>query len=537
MTRLLLLLAAVFFWVAPASAQNPTCPTRQVGDSTNACASTAFVQQNKGTNLPLANGQIYVGNGSNVAVATPPTTFLDNTFCNTVGYIIVRLTGSWQCAQGIPVNVRWFGAVGDGSTDDTTAIRNAITAAAGNPVFLPEGDYSVTCVGAGCDIFSSTDQIQVYGIGNGQGPGPASQTATNASRFRIQCSTCNLFKVTSIYPSIFRDFAVNVEPGARPHSGIGVYLIGTGTSRVSNYKVLNLAFLNVGTGVRVVRPQWGVISGSYFDSWTTAGIYFETSLAVEGSGGFVSQNYFFGTTTTPGFAFYSEVGYTILDGNEILGGLDSVRFNIKNIAAGFIKVTNNTIENFGQVGIHISRGDVLGTTVAAMVMLQGNEFSEVSAVATASIQIDEDTTLPAWIKDGLITGNISRNVMKAGAKHFWIQAGQNMQVTGNIIEELGANNPTGIYVNGATINTGLVAPFNVFDNIVTGTTSQYVFAANPAAQLRDVNGMTLANVPANIGNGSQVFITNADPASGPCTAVGAQTGAMAFKQNGALKCF
>lgn len=31
------------FWASDAHAQNPTCPTRPVGDSTNACASTAFV--------------------------------------------------------------------------------------------------------------------------------------------------------------------------------------------------------------------------------------------------------------------------------------------------------------------------------------------------------------------------------------------------------------------------------------------------------------------------------------------------------------
>jgi hypothetical protein len=43
MKRLLLALALLVL-ATPALAQNPTCPTRPVGDSTNACASTAFVQ-------------------------------------------------------------------------------------------------------------------------------------------------------------------------------------------------------------------------------------------------------------------------------------------------------------------------------------------------------------------------------------------------------------------------------------------------------------------------------------------------------------
>jgi hypothetical protein len=53
------------------------------------------------------------------------------------------------------VNVRDYGAVGDGNTDDTTPIQNAIYAAYGNPssqgtpfsnkvVYFPSGNYSIT---------------------------------------------------------------------------------------------------------------------------------------------------------------------------------------------------------------------------------------------------------------------------------------------------------------------------------------------------------------------------------------------------------
>lgn len=40
--------------LSPAEAQNPTCPTRPVGDSSNACASTAFVQE--AISIPLSSG-------------------------------------------------------------------------------------------------------------------------------------------------------------------------------------------------------------------------------------------------------------------------------------------------------------------------------------------------------------------------------------------------------------------------------------------------------------------------------------------------
>ena len=38
-------LIPLLFWLTPTVAQNVTCPTRPLGDKTNACASTAFVNQ------------------------------------------------------------------------------------------------------------------------------------------------------------------------------------------------------------------------------------------------------------------------------------------------------------------------------------------------------------------------------------------------------------------------------------------------------------------------------------------------------------
>lgn len=46
------------------------------------------------------------------------------------------------------VNVKDYGATGNGSTNDTTAIANAYTAAAGRPLFFPNGTYLVTALPA-----------------------------------------------------------------------------------------------------------------------------------------------------------------------------------------------------------------------------------------------------------------------------------------------------------------------------------------------------------------------------------------------------
>lgn len=61
-----ILALALLLLASPAWAQNPTCPTRPPGDSSNACASTAFVQNAIAT-PPLPHTHIFVGNSSNLA--------------------------------------------------------------------------------------------------------------------------------------------------------------------------------------------------------------------------------------------------------------------------------------------------------------------------------------------------------------------------------------------------------------------------------------------------------------------------------------
>jgi len=69
------------------------------------------------------------------------------------------------------VSVKDFGAVGDGTTDDTAAIQAAVTASAGKKIYMPKGTYKVTSQiicpsgtwlygdGAGETIISAVDNV------------------------------------------------------------------------------------------------------------------------------------------------------------------------------------------------------------------------------------------------------------------------------------------------------------------------------------------------------------------------------------------
>ena len=71
-------------------------------------------------------------------------------------------TGRWKRLFDGDVNVRWFGAKGDNSTDDSAAFENAI--ATGYSVFVPEGTYITT--GA---LFMTSGGQMMYGSGCGTG--------------------------------------------------------------------------------------------------------------------------------------------------------------------------------------------------------------------------------------------------------------------------------------------------------------------------------------------------------------------------------
>jgi hypothetical protein len=223
MTRLLALLLCLL--AGPALAQNLTCPTRPPGDQSNACASTAFVQTavplaaitsltgpitatgpgaaattigagvvtssnlasgaaatNVGTlggtlggTLPSPSlagqssataNQIPVFPGSSgVVTPTSATTWFDNAYCNTVGFLIVRFTGAWTCSKFVAANPVWWGADPTGASDSTSALNGALSASnvvefpAGKFKFLsaitynlPAGINSVTVKGQGQDV-------------------------------------------------------------------------------------------------------------------------------------------------------------------------------------------------------------------------------------------------------------------------------------------------------------------------------------------------------------------------------------------------
>lgn len=78
-------------------------------------------------------------------------------------------SGQWQRLVIGNVDAKWFGATGNGTTDDTAALRAAIAYAQSNRVKLrvSAGTYSVTNGGSGTIALPITDDIDIEGDGVG----------------------------------------------------------------------------------------------------------------------------------------------------------------------------------------------------------------------------------------------------------------------------------------------------------------------------------------------------------------------------------
>lgn len=377
---------------------------------------------------------------------------------------IASSVGAWVRVFASEINVKWFGAKGDLSQDDQPAVQCAVNVAAGRQIVAPVGQYRMN------STVSYTGIINLRGDGNGAGPGPASQSNSNVTQFIAYFSAADMFAVTSNYPSIFRDFQVNCTPANRPMTaGSAIHISGPVGSTNATSKVENVSATNFYRGVTLTRPAYPTVTGCYFDTWVGAGIYAETSSGVEGSGGFIHHNEFFGTSgsTSQGGCIVSEVGYILISNNWLLGAAFGVNVTAKNHDVGAPRIYNNVLENQGTTSIVLQTQD--GSKMS-MALIAHNEFSNVSFVTSfdSSIKTVDYSSGTDWLDDVLIQGNVHRHSLDANARYIWLQSGRNVVVADEQLENLGAGSGTTAFST-TFAGAALKAPFIIRDCTFLGT--------------------------------------------------------------------
>lgn len=121
-------------------------------------------------------------------------------------------------------NVKAYGATGNGTTDDTTAISNAVSAlntAGGGVLYFPRGTY-LTSGG-----FTITTPFMVLGCGcanQHDGGDPVSEVRCNST-------TAVLFTINTTTTGLFRDIALKNVAGSTPTAGSAI-LVATNDATV-----------------------------------------------------------------------------------------------------------------------------------------------------------------------------------------------------------------------------------------------------------------------------------------------------------------
>ena len=432
------------------------------------------------------------------------------------------------------INARDFGASGDLSADDTAAIQAAVNASGGNTIYFPAGQYRLTAP------ITASQSISILGVGNGAGPGAAEQSNSQVTQFMLDFANPSAFVVTNTNkPCLFRDFQINVNPAWRTAGagrGISISAVaGTGTN--ANTKIENVAFNWLHTPIYAYKPNWWTIEGCYFGNWTSDAIFSETQAGIESSLGWVRRTYFFGdASVSQRSCIYLRNGYTIISENEILGTQSGIQVNIENHPAGFIKIINNTIEEQYYAGVYLEGTDANNVT---MVDISNNEFSSVGTAASylASVWIG-DGPARQWLQDVTIKNNITRNLGVCSLGHIRVGAGAHVMVSDNMLENIGGSAVAdGLIISGVASNAALAAQIAVLDNMFRGSfTNRYLLDAlgGTGTILRDLVAMTVAQIPTNIADSSEVYASDGrSTGAGNLTLIAGGIGAKAIRQRGA----
>jgi hypothetical protein len=262
-----------------------------------------------------------------------------------------------------PLNVRAFGAVGDGVTNDTAAIQAAHNT--GRVIYYPAGTYLIT----------PTITIAAGGI---VGEGPSNTIITST-----EVGSANFYTFTGALDQLdptptFRDFSIVAD--ITKSGGAGIQVLPTsGEASYLDFRNVQFAYLPIGIDF-VAASLWKVI-GCSFLAYTIAGIQVANTNTPDSGDSVITGCVFNNPYATGSGVWQKSSGGLKIVGNKFLGGQRGYTMNLEG-TTGALMITGNSFENMADSGLSFSRATV-GQTFANVV-ISGNEFS----VGTKAIATD-----------------------------------------------------------------------------------------------------------------------------------------------------
>ncbi len=125
-----------------------------------------------------------------------PSSWFDEAYCSTVGYLIVRFTGQWTCSQSMAMNITWWGA-STSNSDNSSYIATVLSnCSGGGKIWIPIGQFKFASpqflTTSYCVIEGAGEQSQLIytgtGIGFTLGNGGGGVTQEHLHNFYIGCN-------------------------------------------------------------------------------------------------------------------------------------------------------------------------------------------------------------------------------------------------------------------------------------------------------------------------------------------------------------
>lgn len=367
-------------------------------------------------------------------------------------------------------SVREFGAIGDGTADDTPAFQQAVDAGMGG-VFVPKGRYRLTK-----PVVIELDRVgftSIRGDGTARvvmaGPGPAfhfvgtHDSSADPSRVR-----------ENVWENQRMPALAGIEIIGEHPEAVGVELTGTMQALVRNVAVRKALH-----GVHLTtRNRNVIITGCHFYENVGVGIFMDNVDLHQINIGdcHISYNAGGGVVARDGSVRNIQVGNCDIEANMVAEGPETANVFIDAPVGsiGEIAITGCTIQ-------HTQKGEN-----SANIRLRGSSAdlkSVIEQVAIANnIFLDADICVDiAWSRDVVITGN----VFLEGKDHsILVQNASNIVVNANTIDRNYPARPDNISVNGITFR-------DCEDCIMTGCQIKNVWRGPAAVLLENCRRMTI----------------------------------------------
>lgn len=408
------------------------------------------------------------------------------------------------------LNVKDYGAVGDGAADDTAAIQSAINAVGGQGgvVFIPPGDYRIT------SEITVAQGMMIVGPGTGH-----AATGAGAPTLRVSDATTNIFNVTTAQGVVFRDLAFGSVVTRTAGFDILISSDAVQTNFRSHFE--NLYFQGSWDAIGLSIARYWIIRDCFFDQIKNFSIFHpNTGFNDQGDNVLIGCT-FVGAPTCQAHLLTDESTAIYVLGNKFFAANYGI-WHLANGSTGTYQIVGNSFEDQKNAHIFFQQGSA--GVIFGQININANEFS-VLAEAPANPTVFLGAGTGQWLHRINISDNVFNHFYDANLDAISVQDGNGVMIANNVIDLSAKPLPGGIAVGGNATNVQVLD--NLFINMTTA--QRYKNGLTAGTIVRDNDGVAFADLGA-WGNGSQLYVADGTFGSNPLT--GSGTGAFARRVNG-----